>query len=90
MSTRQDNFEILWSLRHDVPAESLKQYRFETKEGYRLPDMASHFRTYCDTLNTLTKQKPKVTPAISVRACMACGSESGHGGLMCPTMLPTC
>lgn len=53
MSTRQDNFEILWSLRHDVPAATLKQYRFDTKEGYRLPDMASHFRTYCDTLDSV-------------------------------------
>lgn len=62
MSDRQDKFEILWALRHDVPAESLKQYRFETKEGYRLPEMAAHYRTFCAALDSLSAENQRIVP----------------------------
>lgn len=47
---RMEKFEALWSVRHDLPAESLVQYRFESREGYRLPELAAHYRTYCESL----------------------------------------
>lgn len=55
---RQESFERLWALRHDVPAESLVQYRFESRDGYRLPDMAAHYRTFCDTLESVVIELP--------------------------------
>lgn len=47
---RMEKFEQLWAQRHDLPAESLAQYRFESREGYRLPELAAHYRTFCDVL----------------------------------------
>lgn len=45
--SRQQAFEAIYAKQHDVPAESLVQYRFESKEGYSLPGIASHYRFYC-------------------------------------------
>jgi len=50
--SRMEQFEKLWSERHGVPAESMSQYRFASREGYCLPDMASHYRTFCETLDS--------------------------------------
>lgn len=47
-SDRQVAFEASWAQRHDVPAESMAQYRHQTVEGYRMPDIAKNFRTWCD------------------------------------------
>ena len=55
---RQQAFEAIYAKQHDVPAESLVQYRFESKEGYRLPMIASHYRTYCDTLDSIVVELP--------------------------------
>lgn len=63
MTNRQDGFEVLWSLRHDLTAGTLKQYRFDSREGYRLPDLASHFRTYCDTLDSAAYTAVDMTSA---------------------------
>ena len=46
-TNRMESFESSWAERHDIPAESLVQYRHATKDGYRLPDMAKHYRTWC-------------------------------------------
>ncbi|MEG0064723.1 MAG: hypothetical protein RR740_08990 [Pseudomonas sp.] len=54
-SDRQIAFEQNWSERHDVPAESLAQYRHATAEGYRLPDLATNFRTFCAALEWSAK-----------------------------------
>ena len=54
---RQQAFEAIYAKQHDVPAESLVQYRFESKDGYSLPGIASHYRTYCMTLDSLAKPK---------------------------------
>lgn len=42
-----DSFEMSWAERHDIPVESLEQYRHTTQDGYRLPGLASHYRTWC-------------------------------------------
>lgn len=49
---RMEKFEQIWSARHDLPAESLAQYRFESREGYRLPELAAHYRTHCESLQS--------------------------------------
>lgn len=60
-SDRQLSFEAHWGDQHGVPAESLAKLRWVTQEGYRLPDMASHFRTWCAGLEWLESQaKPVV------------------------------
>ena len=56
--SRQQAFEAIYAKQHDVPAESLVQYRFESTEGYSLPGIASHYRTYCDTLDSIVVELP--------------------------------
>lgn len=56
--SRQQKFEQIWAERHGIPAETLAQYRFDSKEGYSLPGMAAHYRTYCDTLDSLVIELP--------------------------------
>jgi hypothetical protein len=58
--SRMEKFEKVWADRHGVPAETLVQYRFESKEGYRLPGMAAHYRTYCDTLDSVVVNLPNM------------------------------
>lgn len=53
---RMEKFEQLWSIRHDLPAESLVQYRFESREGYRLPELAAHYRTFVETWDLATAE----------------------------------
>ena len=55
---RQQDFEAIYAKQHDVPAESLVQYRHKSKEGYNLPGIASHYRTYCDTLDSIVVELP--------------------------------
>lgn len=59
--TRQERFEQIWSDFHAVPAESLVQYRWITQDGYRLPDMAAHYRTFCATLDSVVIELPAAT-----------------------------
>lgn len=58
--TRMERFEKIWSAQHAVPPESLLQYRWVTQEGYRLPAMAAHFRTFCETLDSLVIELPVI------------------------------
>lgn len=55
---RQQAFEAIYAKQHDVPAESLVQYRHKSKDGYNLPGIASHYRTYCDTLDSIVVELP--------------------------------
>lgn len=71
--SRMSSFETLWAARHGVPAETLVQYRFESKEGYRLPGMAAHFRTYCDTLDSVVIELPVLNPEM-----FGCNVIFGH------------
>lgn len=56
--SRQQAFEAIYAKQHDVPAESLVQYRHKSKEGYNLPGIASHYRTYCETLDSIVVELP--------------------------------
>ena len=55
---RQQAFEAFEAKRHYVSAESLVQYRHKSKDGYNLPVMASHYRTYCQTLDSIVVEMP--------------------------------
>ena len=56
---RQQAFEAIYAKQHDVPAESLVQYRHKSKEGYSLPGIASHYGTYCMALDSIVVTLPK-------------------------------
>ena len=58
--SRQQAFEAIYAKQHDVPAESLVQYRFKFKDGYSLPRIASHYRTYCETLDSIVVELPLI------------------------------
>lgn len=60
--TRMERFEKIWADQHAVPPESLLQYRWVTQEGYRLPAMAAHFRTFCETLDSIVIELPAENP----------------------------
>ncbi|QHJ79378.1 MAG: hypothetical protein [Bacteriophage sp.] len=85
--SRQQAFEAIYAKQHDVPAESLVQYRFESKDGYNLPGIASHYRTYCDTLDSIVVELP---PSIGVapiggdgiQEFIDCNGEYLHGHLV--------
>lgn len=51
--TRQEAFEVIYAKQREVPAESLVQYRHKSKDGYNLPQIASHYRTYCEVLDSI-------------------------------------
>lgn len=51
----QEAFEKIYAKLHDVTPESLVQYRFCTTDGYRLPQMASHYRVYCETMESINQ-----------------------------------
>lgn len=70
-SDRQLAFEQSWADRHDCLPESMAQYRHATVEGYRLPDMAANFRSFCAALewaeeisskNPVVVHLPKMNP----------------------------
>lgn len=45
--TRQESFEQHYASQHDVPAETMAQYRWAEQDGYRLPGIAAAYRNYC-------------------------------------------
>ena len=84
---RQQAFEAIYAKQHDVPAESLVQYRFESKEGYSLPGIASHYRFYCLAMDSIVVELP---PSIGVapiggdgiQEFIDCNGEYLHGHLV--------
>lgn len=84
---RQQAFEAIYAKQHDVPAESLVQHRFESKEGYRLPGIASHYRFYCLAMDSIVVELP---PSIGVapiggdgiQEFIDCNGEYLHGHLV--------
>lgn len=44
---RQESFEQNWADMHDLPVETLAQYRWAEKDGYRLPGIAAGYRNFC-------------------------------------------
>lgn len=83
--SRQEYFEKFYAEQHDVPAETMAQYRFKDKDGYRLPGMAAAYRNYCSGWDDGAKQK-NTTITQEFRRCMVCQKPEGHGGLTCPDM----
>jgi hypothetical protein len=45
--TRQEAFEAHWADVHDLPVETMQQYRFASQDGYRLPGIAAAYRNFC-------------------------------------------
>ena len=45
--TKQESFEQHWADMHDLPVETLAQYRWAEKDGYRLPGIAAGYRNFC-------------------------------------------
>lgn len=85
--SRQQSFEKYYAEQHDVPAETMAQYRWKDKDGYRLPGIAAGYRNFCAGWDAGMKQT-FVTVAPHIKQCLVCGSPEGHGGLMCPQMRP--
>lgn len=75
--SRQQAFEAIYAKQHDVPAESLVQYRFESKEGYSLPGIASHYRTYCQTLDSIVVFLPEISVSMFATARDARAAQEG-------------
>lgn len=71
--TRKERFEQIWSDFHAVPAESLVQYRWINQDGYRLPDMAAHYRTFCAALDSVEIKLPELNPEM-----FSCNVIFGH------------
>lgn len=46
---RRDAFEKSWAARHRVSIEEIREHRFETEDGYDLPALAAHYRTWCSS-----------------------------------------
>lgn len=63
---RRDSFEAAYAASHDLPIETFSQYRMG--DTYRLPGIASHWRTWCAALDSVVIELPKKTdgPAISL------------------------
>lgn len=57
--SRRDSFEAYWSAQHDVPVESLAQYRCDDDRQYRLPKMAGRFRVWCAALDSVVVELPE-------------------------------
>lgn len=45
--SRQESFEKHYAEQHDVPAETMVQYRWVEQDGYRLPGISAAYRNYC-------------------------------------------
>lgn len=45
--TRQELFEKHYAEVHDLPVETMVQYRFASQDGYRLPGIAAAYRNFC-------------------------------------------
>lgn len=45
--TRQEIFEAHYAAQHDLPPETMQQYRWIHQDGYRLPAIAAAYRNFC-------------------------------------------
>ena len=62
----REAFEKYYTEAHDLPLETFSQYRMG--DTYRLPGIASHWRTWCAALESVVVELPAKTnvPAISL------------------------
>lgn len=54
---RRDTFEKAYAESHDLPIETFSQYRMG--DTYRLPGIASHWRTWCAALDSVELKLPE-------------------------------
>lgn len=59
---RMKAFEKSWAERHDLPVDSLAQHRHADGSGYRLPELAKHYRTWCAVFDALEMENQRVVP----------------------------
>lgn len=57
---RRDSFEAAYAASHDLPIETFSQYRMG--DTYRLPGIASHWRTWCAALDSVEIELPPLMP----------------------------
>jgi len=55
---RMEAFEADWADRHDIPVDTLAQYRHADGSGYKLPDIAKNYRTWCQALDSVVVELP--------------------------------
>lgn len=59
----QERFERFYEESRGLPVGTCAAHRHATKDGYRLPDMASHYRTFCAALQELPEiELPEPAP----------------------------
>jgi hypothetical protein len=56
--SRQESFERHYAEQHDVPVESMAQYRWAEKDGYRLPGISAAYRNYCAGWDASDAERP--------------------------------
>lgn len=49
---RMERFEVVMAEVIDMTPEWIRNNRFESHEGYKLPRLAHDYRVYCATLNS--------------------------------------
>lgn len=57
--SRQDQFEKVYAQLHEMDSDLIRDHRFESKEGYSLPRLASAYRVYCATMDSIVVELPK-------------------------------
>lgn len=65
--TRQEMFEKHWADMHDLPAETMQQYRWLHQDGYRLPGIAAAYRNFCAGWDACAEEEIQysvVTPSL--------------------------
>lgn len=64
---RRDSFEAAYAASHDLPIETFSQYRMG--DTYRLPGIASHWRTWCAALDSVFIELPELIDNPAPYAC---------------------
>lgn len=72
--TRQEAFEAYYADMHDIPVETMQQYRWLHQDGYRLPGIAAAYRNFCAGWDAAESQKPVYK--VSKPACLVCGDKA--------------
>ena len=57
----REAFEKIYASSHDLPLETFSQYRMG--DTYRLPGIASHWRTWCAALESVVVELPQQSGA---------------------------
>jgi hypothetical protein len=76
--TRQELFEKHWAEVHDLPVETMQQYRWLHQDGYRLPGIAAAYRNFCAGWDAQTKTIDALLNHCDDGECVTCGQ------IICP------